>query len=50
MPFQICKTFFILWSTKEDILKNVRSQTNLVTIDFYCMDSKKKKKDIAQNS
>ncbi len=40
MPFQICKTFFILWNAKEDILKNVCNQPNLVTIDFYCMDKK----------
>ncbi len=30
--------FFPLWSTKEDILKNIDNQTVLVTTDFRFMD------------
>ncbi len=36
-------TFSRLWNIEDNILKNVGNQTVLVTIDFHCMDKKKKK-------
>lgn len=33
-----CMTFFILWDTKVDILKNLGNKTTLGNIDFYCID------------
>jgi len=33
-----CMTFFILWNTKVDILKNLGNKTTLDNIDFYCTD------------
>ncbi len=35
-------TFSRLWNIEDNILKNVGNQTVLVTIDFHCMDKKKK--------
>ncbi len=41
MLFQICKTFFLLLNTKEDIWKNAGKQTVRVTAGFH--SSKKQK-------
>ncbi len=41
MPsFQTCMTDWLLWNTKEGILKNIGNQIDLVPIDFYYMDKK----------
>ncbi len=36
--FQTCMTDWLLWNTKEGILKNIGNQIDLVPIDFYYMD------------
>ncbi len=43
--FQDCMTLFLLWNTKEDVLKNVYNQTTLVTIDLQYMEKKQISKD-----
>ncbi len=35
MSLQTCLHFFLLWNTKEDVLKSVGKQTVLDPIDFY---------------
>lgn len=42
MSFQPSVTDLLLRISKEDILRDVGNQTVLITIDFHCMDEKKK--------
>lgn len=50
MSFQGCMIFFLLWNTKDNILKSSWVQIALGPIDFHCTDKKKKKKTrIIQN-
>ncbi len=38
LSFQTCMpSFFYMWNTKEDLLKNVDKQTVLDRIDFHCI-------------
>lgn len=46
MLLQTCMTFFILWNTIEDFLKNADSLVLLLPIDLSDLSGQKEKKNI----